>query len=75
MTAAATTAASKVALVLTGDCSLQVWRPIAGHVQDSPLGMVDATTVSAEDLVPTPIHLASGHQHEIHFVAHNPNHK
>lgn len=60
---------------MTGLGALQVWHPIAGPVQDSPLGMVDTTTMSEEDLVPTPLHLPGGYKHEINFIAHNPNHR
>ncbi len=28
----------------------QVWRPLTGPVQDSPLGMLDAATLSVDDI-------------------------
>ena len=37
--------------------------------------MVDAATVSAEDLVPVPLTLPGGYTHEVNFVVNNPKHK
>ena len=31
---------------------VQVWRPLRGPVDDSPLGMIDAASVAKEDLLP-----------------------
>lgn len=54
---------------------VQVWQPIAGPVQDSPLGMVDAATVSKSDLVPVALTFPGGYTHEVNFVASNPDHR
>ena len=37
-------------------CCMQVWRPIIAPIDDSPLAMVDASTVAPEDLLDYAIH-------------------
>ncbi|KAL0019691.1 hypothetical protein WJX79_009024 [Trebouxia sp. C0005] len=54
---------------------IQVWRPLTGPVQDSPLGMLDAATLSVDDILAVNVHVEGGYVHEINFVAHNPDHK
>ncbi|DBB06063.1 TPA: hypothetical protein ACH3X3_009633 [Trebouxia sp. C0006] len=54
---------------------IQVWRPLTGPVQDSPLGMMDAATLSVDDILAVKVHVEGGHVHEVNFVAHNPDHK
>ena len=58
---------------------LQVWRPLGGPVQDSPLGMIDASTVAKEDLVEYALHFPcrSGYNYgvKLNEVKHNPKHK
>ena len=54
---------------------LQVWRPLAGPVTESPLAMLSAASVDKDDLVPVRIDLPDGrgmpHQY-IYMVKHNP---
>jgi hypothetical protein len=56
-----------------------VWRAISPPPQDTPLGVCDATTVAAEDLVPAHIILGMSAEREIRLetnqVQHNPAHR
>lgn len=61
---------------------MQVWRPLVGPVQHSPLGLLDASTFSHEDAASVEGHLFSsreealaGQVHETTFVAHSPKHR
>ncbi len=53
---------------------LQIWRPLAGPVDDSPLAMADAATVEQSDLLTNTLHFP-GRTGEVYAVAHNPAHK
>ncbi|KAK9817716.1 hypothetical protein WJX72_001133 [[Myrmecia] bisecta] len=53
---------------------VQVWRPLRGPVQDSPLGMIDASTVAKEDLLPYTLHFP-GRTGYNYGVAPKPNHR
>ena len=53
---------------------LQVWRPLAGPVEDSPLAMADVTTVDQNDLLTSLLHFP-GRTGEVYSVAHNPAHR
>ena len=55
--------------------SFQVWRPIVGPVEDSPLGLIDATTLSQEDIVGVPLYFPDNKVHEVNYVTHNPQHQ
>jgi len=53
---------------------INVWRPIVGPLQDSPLAVCDATTIRFEDLVPSDL----VYQHrvgETYSVKYNPDHQ
>ena len=53
---------------------VNVWRPIIGPLQDSPLAVCDATTIRFEDLVPSDL----VYQHrvgETYSVKYNPDHQ
>ena len=53
---------------------INVWRPIIGPLQDSPLAVCDATTIRFEDLVPSDL----VYQHrvgETYSVKFNPDHQ
>ncbi len=56
-------------------CDKQVWRPLTGPVQDSPLGIVDAATLALEDILPVQVHVPGGVVREVNFIAHNPKHR
>ena len=53
---------------------VQVWRPLKGPVDDSPLVMIDASTVDKEDLMQYAIHFP-GRTGYNYAVKHNPKHK
>jgi hypothetical protein len=55
---------------------VQVWRPLAGPVDDSPLVLADASTVAVapEDLMPVALHCPT-YSGQTYALAHNPNHK
>ncbi|KAK9809195.1 hypothetical protein WJX72_011143 [[Myrmecia] bisecta] len=53
---------------------VQVWRPLRGPVQDSALGIIDASTVAKEDLLPSTLHFP-GRTGYTYQVAANPNHR
>ena len=54
---------------------VQVWRPLRGPVQDSPLGLIDATTIAPDDVLPATAHLAGGMTHDVSYYSHNPDHR
>jgi hypothetical protein len=61
---------------------INLWRPIIGPVQDTPLALCDAASVSKQDLVTTDIHhFADGnldtpaHRGMIYSLHHNPRHR
>ncbi len=61
---------------------INVWRPIIGPVQDVPLAVCDARSVTRSDLVPTDIHHFGDddldhprHSGEIYSVVYNPAHR
>ena len=54
---------------------MQVWRPLTGPVEDSPLGLIDGATVGPEDVMPVTIHLNGGMTHEVSYYTHNPDHR
>jgi hypothetical protein len=37
--------------------------------------MLDAATLSVDDILAVKVHVEGGHVHEVNFVAHNPEHK
>ena len=54
---------------------VNVWRPISS-VECKPLGLVDATTTTLEELIPFQIHHADeGSEGGIYFAAHRPSHR
>jgi hypothetical protein len=53
---------------------INVWRPIRGPVQDSPLAVVDARSVDNSDFVATDL-VYPDRTGEIYYVKHNPAHK
>jgi hypothetical protein len=53
---------------------INVWRPIRGPLQDAPLAVCDATSISADDLVPSD--LVYRHRvGETYSVTYNPSHR
>jgi hypothetical protein len=50
---------------------INVWRPIRGPVEEKPLALCDARSVSPQDWVPTDL-LYPDRVGEIYYVAHNP---
>ncbi|KAK9811501.1 hypothetical protein WJX72_004881 [[Myrmecia] bisecta] len=53
---------------------IQVWRPLRGPVQHSPLGMIDASTVAKEDLLQHALKFPQRTGY-IYGVAPNPDHR
>lgn len=53
---------------------INVWRPIRGPVQDSPLAVTDARTVAEHDLVATDL-VYPDRTGEIYYVKFNPDHR
>jgi hypothetical protein len=53
---------------------INVWRPIRGPVQDSPLAVADARSVADQDLVATDL-IYPDRTGEIYYVKFNPEHK
>lgn len=53
---------------------INVWRPIRGPVQDSPLAVTDARSVDDGDLVATDL-VYPDRTGEIYYVKYNPKHK
>jgi hypothetical protein len=61
---------------------VNLWRPIVGPVQDNPLALCGAQSVSPQDLVETDIHhfgeddlAVPRHSGQIYSVRHNPAHR
>ncbi len=52
---------------------INVWRPIAGPVQRSPLALIDAQSIAPGDLVKADL-VYEDRTGEIYHVAHNPDH-
>jgi hypothetical protein len=53
---------------------INVWRPIRGPIQDSPLAVSDARSVDEQDLVATDL-IYPDRTGEIYYVKFNPEHK
>ena len=53
---------------------LQVWRPLKGPVQDSPLGVCDAATVSQSDLLTTKL-IFPERTGEVYNCLYSPQHR
>lgn len=53
---------------------VNVWRPIAGPVEESPLALCDALSIAPADLVPTDL-IYRDRIGETHALAHNPAHR
>lgn len=53
---------------------INLWRPIKGPIQDSPLALTDARSVEARDLVATDL-IYPDRQGEIYYVRFNPAHR
>ena len=60
--------------VLTHAMVMQVWRPLRGPVDDSPLGMVDAASVAKDDLLPYTLHFP-GRTGYNYAAKYNPEHR
>jgi hypothetical protein len=52
---------------------INVWRPIRGPVQESPLAVCDARSIAQEDFVPTDL-VYRDRKGEVYSVAFNPSH-
>jgi hypothetical protein len=48
---------------------INIWRPIRGPVQNTPLALCDAQSIAQKDLVPTDL------KHEVYMVKFNPAHR
>ena len=48
---------------------INIWRPIRGPVQRTPLAVCDSRTIAQEDLVPTDL------KHEVYMVRFSPKHR
>ncbi|HZO21185.1 MAG TPA: CmcJ/NvfI family oxidoreductase [Steroidobacteraceae bacterium] len=55
-------------------CVLNLWRPLKGPVEDSPLGLADARTVKPSDLIATDL-IYPDRRGEIYYVRFNPAHR
>ena len=53
---------------------INLWRPIRGPLRDSPLAMVDGTTVAPDDLVASDL-IYPNRNGETYSVKYNPNHR
>jgi hypothetical protein len=53
---------------------VNVWRPISGPVEESPLALCDAQSIAPEDLVPTDL-VYRDRVGETYALAHNPAHR
>lgn len=53
---------------------IQVWKPLAGPVRSSPLGVIDVSTVDKDDLVSYPLHFKerTGYNYGVKY---NPKHR
>ena len=54
--------------------AINVWRPIAGPLRDSPLAICDASSVEKRDLIPIDLRYPD-RTGEIYYVAFNPAHR
>ena len=61
-------------LSITAHLSVQVWRPLRGPVNDSPLGMIDAASVAKEDLLPYTLYFP-GRTGYNYAAKYNPEHR
>jgi hypothetical protein len=50
---------------------INVWRPIDGPVEEAPLAICDARSISAEEVLPT----AEGVKHEVYIFNFSPRHR
>ncbi len=55
-------------------CEINVWRPIRGPVQESPLAVCDASSMTLKDFVATDLRYRD-RTGEVYSVAFNPNHR
>jgi hypothetical protein len=62
------------ALVKRRFAVVNVWRPIGGPVEESPLALCDAQSIAPEDLVPTDL-VYRDRIGETYALAHNPEHR
>ena len=53
---------------------VQVWRPLKGPVDESPLGVIDASTVDKDDLMQNTLHFPNRTGYT-YAVKHNIKHK
>jgi hypothetical protein len=53
---------------------INVWRPIRGPVQESPLAVCDARSIAPKDFIPTDL-VYRDRKGEIYSVAFNPSHR
>ena len=53
---------------------MQIWRPLVGPVESSPLGVIDAATVEKDDYVNYTIHFP-GRTGYNYGLKRNPQHK
>ncbi len=53
---------------------INVWRPIRGPVQESPLAVCDARSITQEDFIPTDL-VYRDRKGEIYLVAFSPSHR
>ena len=53
---------------------INVWRPICGPVEESPLAVCDARSIAPQDLVPTDLKYPD-RTGEVHSLAYNPAHR
>jgi len=53
---------------------INVWKPIRGPVEETPLAVCDARTIGAEELVPTDLKYP-GRTGEVYSLAFSPNHR
>ena len=53
---------------------INVWRPIRGPVEESPLAVCDATSMSLQDFIATDLKYRD-RTGEVYSVAYNPNHR
>jgi hypothetical protein len=55
--------------IKTRFAEINVWRPIRGPVQSTPLAVCDSRSIAQKDLVPTEL------KHEVYMVTFNPKHR
>ena len=60
--------------ILSYCLSVQVWRPLQGPVDDSPLGLIDASSVAKEDLMPYALYFP-GRVGYNYVAKYNPGHR